>query len=299
MERTGTKGGRAVGSTNRREARAEQEAEQEPEEEEPQVSTAFERTVVEGEHRLTRTWPGLLATGAVGGIDVSAGLLGLLLVEGATGQPLLAALAFGIGFIALTLAGSELFTENFLVPIGAVAAGRANLRALLRLWAGTAVTNLLAGWVMAWIIIEAFPKLKPTAIKLAQDYPKLGIGLRSFSLAILGGVVITLMTWMERSTTSVPGKIVAAMSAAFLLAAGSLDHAIVVSLEMFAALHAGAPFGYLDWARVALWAALGNMLGGVGLVTVLRLVQVGREKIHEEGEEAAARAGETPKGRRA
>lgn len=257
-------------------------------EEEPQLSSAFERTVLEGSRRLTRTWPGLFATGAVGGIDVSAGLLGLLLVDQATGQPLLSALAFGIGFIALTLAGSELFTENFLVPLVAVAAGRANLRALARLWFGTAATNLLAGWVMAWIIVTAEPKLKPSAIRIAEVYPRLGIGLHSFALAVLGGVIITLMTWMERSTVSVPGKIVAAVCAGFLLAAGSLDHAIIVSLEMFAALHAGAPFGYLDWLEVMLWAAFCNMLGGVGLVTVLRLVQVGRRKIQEEEDKAAA-----------
>ncbi|HEU5002510.1 MAG TPA: formate/nitrite transporter family protein [Actinomycetota bacterium] len=280
---------RSRASTGGPEKEPEEPEEREKEgEEEPQLNSAFERTITEGTHRLTRTWPGLLATGAVGGIDVSAGLLGLLLVEQATGNALLAALAFGIGFVALTLAGSELFTENFLVPIVAVAAGRSNLRSLARLWFGTAATNLLAGWVMAWIIVTAEPKLKPTAIKVAEVYPKLGIGLHSFALAVLGGVVITLMTWMERSTVSVPGKIVAAMSAAFLLAAGALDHAIIVSLEMFAALHAGAPFGYLVWFKVMLWAAFCNMLGGVGLVTVLRLVQVGRRKIQEEEDKAAA-----------
>ncbi|HEX9316767.1 MAG TPA: formate/nitrite transporter family protein, partial [Actinomycetota bacterium] len=113
-----------------------------------------------------------------------------------------------------------------------------------------------------------------------------GIGVRSFALALLGGVIITLMTWMERSTTSVPAKLAAAFTAAFLLAAGSLNHAIVVSLEMFAALHAGAPFGYLDWVRTVLWATLGNMIGGIGLVTVLRLVQVGRGKMKEEEDKA-------------
>ena len=77
-------------------------------------------------------------------------------------------------------------------------------------------------------------------------------------------MIITLMTWMERSTTSVTGKLVAAFTAAFLLAAGSLNHAIVVSLEMFAALHAGAPFGYLDWVRIVLWATLGNRSAASG-----------------------------------
>ena len=59
--------------------------------------------------------------GVVDGCGV--GVFALLLVEHATDNSLLGALAFGIGFIALTLANSELFTENFLVPVAAVAAG--------------------------------------------------------------------------------------------------------------------------------------------------------------------------------
>jgi hypothetical protein len=69
-----------------------------------------------------------------------------------------------------------------------------------------------------------------------------------------------------------------------MLAAGELNHAIVLSLEMFAALQVGAPFGYLDWLRVVGWAILGNVIGGVGLVTCLRLVQVGADRIREERE---------------
>ncbi|MDP9235480.1 MAG: formate/nitrite transporter family protein, partial [Actinomycetota bacterium] len=61
---------------------------------------------------------------------------------------------------------------------------------------------------------------------------------------------------------------------AFLLAATPLNHVIVVSLEMFAALQAGAHFGYLDWLGISAWFGLGNIIGGVGLVTVLRTIQV-------------------------
>lgn len=50
---------------------------------------------------------------------------------------------------------------------------------------------------------------------------------------------------------------------------------------MFAAFHAGAPFGYLDWLSVLGWAVLGNVVGGVGLVTLLRFTQVGSAKIRE------------------
>jgi formate/nitrite transporter FocA (FNT family) len=250
--------------------------------EEGELTQVFDRTVEEGSRRLERTWPGLLATGAVGGIDVSIGVFALLLVEHETGNKLLSALAFGIGFIALTLANSELFTEDFLVPIAAVAAKRGTVWSLLRLWAGTLVTNLLGGWVIMGLVILGKPELGRTAVEVAQVYPSLGIGAHSFALALLGGASITLMTWMERSTVSIPGKLAAAASVAFLLAAASLNHVIVVSLEMFAALHAGAPFGYADWLRVLAWATLGNVVGGVALVTMLRLVQVGRDTLEEE-----------------
>jgi formate/nitrite transporter FocA (FNT family) len=248
------------------------------------LQSTFESTVQEGEQRLTRTWPALFATGAVGGVDVSMGVLGLLLVNQATGNEVAAALAFGIGFLALTLANSELFTENFLVPIAALVAGRAGVPALLRLWIGTIVTNLLGGWVMMGIIMLALPHLHPLAIKLGSGFVTQGIGAPSFASAVLGGAIITIMTWMERGTPSVPGKLVAALSAAFLLAAGHLNHAIVASLEMFGALHAGASFGYLTWLRLLGWYSLGNFVGGVGLVTVLRLVQVGGERIKEQSQ---------------
>jgi formate/nitrite transporter FocA (FNT family) len=242
----------------------------------------FERTVNEGERRLERRWPELLSTGVMGGIDVSVGVFALLSVLARTNNEVLAAAFFGIGFIALQLAGSELFTENFLVPIAALVAGRSSPTRLVRLWLSAGLMNLLGGWVMTGIMMAGFPNLRPTAIRVAEHYIKMGISWQAFAGALLGGAVITLMTWMENSSDSPFPRLVAAVAAAFLLAIGPLNHAIVVSLELFAALHAGAPFGYADWLGVLGWATLGNLVGGLGLVTVLRLVQVGKDKIAVE-----------------
>ncbi|CAN5584454.1 formate/nitrite transporter family protein [soil metagenome] len=250
------------------------------------VEGAFERSIDEGERRLRRSWPDLFATGAVGGLDVGVGVFALLLVFEGTGNELLGALAFGIGFVALTLGNSELFTEDFLVPVTVLAARRARLRVLLRLWSGTAATNLLAGWLVTALVVVGFPYLEGVAIEIGRHYPEMGIGSEAFASAILGGAAITLMTWMERGTDSVVAKLVAAWSVAFILAAGAMNHAVVASLGMFAALHAGAPFGYLDWLGAASFAALGNMIGGIGLVTLLRLVQVGGAKLEAERQHA-------------
>jgi formate-nitrite transporter family protein len=246
--------------------------------------SAFHAAVDEGVRRLERPLGSLIATGLVGGLDVSVGVFALLIVERQTDNELLGALAFGIGFIALTLANSELFTENFLVPIAAVVARDAPWWSVLRLWVGTAVFNLAGGWVATGLIMVAFPDLNRVALKVGSRPMHLGVGRVAFASAIIGGGVITLMTWMERATPSVPAKLVSAVSVAFVLAAAPLQHAIVISIEAFAALHAGASFGYADWARAFGWAALGNAIGGIALVTTLRLVQVGPTEIRREQE---------------
>ncbi len=246
-----------------------------------QLGFTFDQTVEEGQERVGRTLSSLLATGTVGGIDVSLGVLALLLVDHETHNHLLSALAFSVGFIALTLANSELFTENFLVPISALVAGRTRITGVLRLWLGTLVTNLVGGWVTLGLISAGLPQLHSSMLEIGRTYNDFGIGWSSFALALLGGAIITLMTWMENGTRSMPARLVAASAAAFLLAAGTMNHAIVTSLLMFGALHVGAPFGYADWLGTFAWACLGNALGGLGLVTMLRLAQVGRGKVQE------------------
>lgn len=244
--------------------------------------TAFRRSVDQGVVRLERPLAALIATGIVGGLDVSVGVFALLVVDTRTRQPLLGAIAFGIGFMALTLANSELFTENFLVPVTSVVAKDAPWWSLARLWIGTAIFNLVGGWVSMGLVVVATPGVAGTARQLASHSASLGVGTRSFASAMLGGAAITMMTWMERATESVPAKLLAAWATAFVVAAGPLQHAIVVSIEMFAALHVGANFGYATWARVLGWDSLGNLVGGLGLVTVLRLVQVGRSELEHE-----------------
>ena len=255
-----------------------------------ELEDAFDRTVEEGAERLHRRWPALLATGVAGGVDLGVGVVALLVVRHATGSALLGALAFGIGFVALTLVKSELFTENFLVPVAAVVTRRATVRSVLRLWAGTIVGNLVGGWVLMGIAAAGLPELSSAADEVASHYPDLGVGWTAFAAGLLGGAVITLLTWMDHATESVPAKLVAAVGTAFVLAAAPLNHAIVSSLEMFAALHYGTAFGYSDWAAAFAWGALANAVGGIGFVTVVRLGQVGPDKLREERRPAPASA---------
>ncbi len=249
---------------------------------EDEVDDAFDRTVDEGEQRLHRHWREILTTGFVGGTEVALGVLAMVAVRAATGSALLAGLAFSVGFLALLLARSELFTEGFLIPITAVVAKRATWRQLAKLWSGTLAANLLGGWVMMWLIVGGFPDLRHQLVESATHFVTAGFDARSVCLALLGGAAITLMTRMQNGTDSTTAKMAAAVAGAFLLAGLEMFHSILDSLLIFGAIDSGqAGFGYLDWLLWFVPTVIGNVVGGLVLVTLLRLVRT-KDRLQQE-----------------
>ena len=256
------------------------------------LEDAFNRMVDEGTQRLHRSPREILVTGFFGGTEVAMGVLAYLAVLLATGNPLLAGLAFSVGFLALLLGRSELFTEGFLVPVTTVVAKRASVAQLLTLWAGTLAANLVGGWLIMWLVMAAFPKLHEQTIESAKHFVEAPLNAESIALALLGGMVITLMTRMQHGTDSMPAKIAAAVAGAFLLAGLQLFHSILDSLLIFGALIAGGTsFGYLDWLSWFGYTVVGNIVGGLALVTLLRLIR-SKDRLKEERREAESPAGE-------
>ena len=247
------------------------------------AETSFHHSVKEGEARADRPLHGLIATGLMGGVDVSIGVLAMLVVKEQTGSTVAAALAFSVGFVVLMLAHSELFTENYLHPVTAWVARKASALGVLRLWAGTLFFNLIGGWLFSWLIVWGLPEVHTTAIETGS-----GIVARSngelIALGVMAGMAMTLLTWIEESAKSTDfGKTAAAIGIGFIFIASHLNHVVITSFEIFVALHTGmAPFGYDDWMRVAGIALVANLIGGVVLVTGLRLLQAGREGIDRE-----------------
>jgi formate/nitrite transporter FocA (FNT family) len=243
--------------------------------EEPEVEEAFDRLVSEGHDRLTRPLLPLLTTAFVGGIDVGIGVLIYLVVKTETGSGLLSALAFTVGFVALLLASSELFTENFLVPVIAVVAQEGTVLQLLRLWALSLAANLVAGYGMAAMIVVALPGIGTVAVETGSHYAHLGVNWKSFFLAVLAGAVITLLTRMQHATESLGVQLVPAVLLSFVLVGAQLFHSVLDSIFMFAGLLTGhADYSYADWVGALGWSALGNLIGGLVLVTAVRLLRV-------------------------
>jgi formate/nitrite transporter FocA (FNT family) len=256
--------------------------------EEPELEETYERLLDEGRMRLDRPLLPLVSTGLLGGVDVGVGVLMYLVVEAETGKPLLASMAFTIGFVALLLANSELFTENFLVPVISVAAKEGTVTQLVRLWGVTLAANLVAGFAMAGMIVVALPDVHEVAVKAGSHYAHLGVSWRSFFLAVLAGAVITLLTRMQHATDNLGVRLVPAILMSFVLVGAQLFHSVLDSILMFAGLLTGdADYEYLDWLGALGWSAFGNLIGGLVLVTGIRLLRI-PHRIAESREEGQA-----------
>src|SRR3954470_2334178 len=165
----------------------------------------WDESVVEGNRRLSRGTIGLAATGLVGGVDVMFGILALTVVSGALAVAVPeqiahvgGSLVFGIGFVMLVVGRSELFTENFLVPVASVLRGRAGVGHLGRLWAITTLGNAVGIFALAAMLSRA-DVVPPETLKAAGTVADT-FAARDFGAALLSGIVagavMTVLTWL-------------------------------------------------------------------------------------------------------
>jgi formate-nitrite transporter family protein len=253
----------------------------------------WEDALDEGERRLDRRLPGLAATSFAGGADVLFGLVALFVTASALEAAMpeatahvLASFTFGIAFVLITLGRAELFTENFLIPVGSVFAGRSSKAALWRMWAVTLVVNLI-GLILFAGLFAIHGVLPQEALDAAGKTGDL-IGdrdlLPAFASAVAAGTIMTLFTWVVAAADGSAARILASLLVGFVLAVPSLNHAIVGFGEMVFGIFAGT--AHSDWGDVVRNTAIavaGNLVGGVGLVFSTRLAQVRSEPDSHSG----------------
>jgi formate/nitrite transporter FocA (FNT family) len=186
-----------------------------------------------------------------------------------------ASFAFGIGFVFLVVGKAELFTENFLVPIAGLENNRDGWWGLSKLWALSPVFNVLAGTVMVTLLSvhSVLPYGTGAAAVDTADRIYANGTLALFVSAIFAGALITAMTWFVEGQPSMLVRLVVAWVAGALLALGAFNHVIVVTIELIFGVRFGA---HIPWSFLVsnfFLAAAGNIVGGVGLVTLNRLTQ--------------------------
>jgi formate/nitrite transporter FocA (FNT family) len=253
----------------------------------------WEDALDEGERRLDRRLPGLAATSFAGGADVLFGLVALFVTASALEAAMpeatahvLASFTFGIALVLITLGRAELFTENFLIPVGSVFAGRSSKAALWRMWAVTLVVNLIGLTLFAGLfaIKGVLPQEALDAAGKTGDLIGDRDLLPAFASAVAAGTIMTLFTWVATAAESGIARLWAALLVGFLLIAPNLNHAVVGFGELVLALFAGTTHSDVaDLTRNLAVSIAGNFVGGVGLVFTTRLAQVRSEPGTESG----------------
>ncbi|MHB8657926.1 MAG: formate/nitrite transporter family protein [Solirubrobacteraceae bacterium] len=248
----------------------------------PEPHEIFRKMREEGRSRLTRSRLELAFSSLVAGFDIVFGVIALAAADAAVSPHfgveaghLVGALAFGIAFIFIAVGRSELFTENFMVPLTGLKNDVASKIKLAELWLLSPVFNIVGGTILILIVtthgvLPSGSGKSLTTIALRFDHYSFAT---AFTSAIAGGALITLMTWLTEASPKPGGRILVAWIAGSLLTLGSFDHVIVVTIEMIFGIRFGAAIPWLDVLRNFGIAAAGNMLGGLAFVTLTRTGQ--------------------------
>ena len=240
----------------------------------------YEATREEGRRRLSRPLVELAATALVGGFDVAFGVAAYALAAAAIGGGrgrVAGAIAFGIGFVFVVVGKSELFTENFLIPIAGL--DRRDLGSWLKLgelWAVALLLNIGGGLLIA-VVLTSHGVLRSGSsqplVELAHHITHYST-TTSFLSAIVAGALMTLMTWfVEGAAQSLGVRIVMAWIVGALIVLGAFNHAIVSTLELIYGMRFGGGVTYEHLFTNLGLSVAGNMVGGFLLVTFVRAVQ--------------------------
>jgi formate-nitrite transporter family protein len=248
-----------------------------------QPEEIYERTREEGRRRLSRPVLELGATALVGGLDVAIGLAVFVLASaqlepkiGPNAAHLVGAIGFGIGFVFIVVGRSELFTENFLVPITGLSRDRGSWLKLAELWAVSLVLNLVGGALLV-VVLTSHGVLRAgsreAAAHLAENLASYSPGT-AFLSGLVAGALMTVMTWfVEGAAESMGVRLVMAWIVGFVLLLGSFNHAIVGTVELFYGIRSGADIGYDQLFSNLGLAIASNLVGGLVLVTFARTAQ--------------------------
>lgn len=251
----------------------------------PNPQEIYKRAQKEGTRRLDMSTLEKVTTAFIAGVTIVFGIVALGVVAahlkpqfGEEASKVAGALAFGIGLVFLVVGRSELFTENFFDPIAAAidTKGGKVWGRLLWLWFATFVLNMVGGAVLVAVMtVEgALPgESAHSLVKMAEEIAGKP-WTATLARAVLAGALITLLSYMLNACNTVAARILISFLAGFLLALGPFDHVIVQALHLLFGMWLSGSVGLSDLLANMGLSTLGNLAGGLLLMTLTHTAQV-------------------------
>jgi formate-nitrite transporter family protein len=244
----------------------------------PTANEIYEQVSRNARRELQRPLKALTVSGVVGGLTMGLTGLGVSVVGSTLGNApwaqFVALLFYPLGFLAVILGRAQLFTENTLYPVALIMAERRYLWATVRLWAVVLSSNVLGAFLFA-LLAARTKALHPETLhylsQMGMTAAAPGIW-QIFWSAVVGGWMIAMVAWMVSGSHSITGSFAVIWILTFVVGIGHFAHCIATSGEILVAVltHGVSAAGYFRWL---LAATLGNITGGVVLVTALEYGQ--------------------------
>jgi formate/nitrite transporter FocA (FNT family) len=232
---------------------------------------------------------GLAFSGFVAGLCVPFGAVAMTTFAGLTGGMGIVPILFSpLGFLIVVLGQAELFTAHTVSGSAAALKDFGYWRSLVRLWVVVLVFNLLGTAFFAVLVVYG-KVLPPSALGYLLEEADKILEFSFWSVVlkgVLGGWLVGLMPWLVASSKSTISEFFSIYVLALLIPAAGLPHCIVGSSEFLMSVFAGDVSVAEYLGGFLLPTTLGNMIGGLGLVTLLNWGQVlgSKKKISQDGD---------------
>jgi formate/nitrite transporter FocA (FNT family) len=251
------------------------------------VQVVHEAIRKQGDEELNRSpqalaWSGLAAGFSMGMSFVVEGLLQAHLPD-TPWRVFLVRLGYPVGFLMVVGGRQQLFTENTLSPIIPLLErhDRATLWKVFKLWAAVFVANMIGAHIVAWVLSNtpAFPPEVQTAFQqIAREATAVTFGT-ALLRGIFAGWLIAMMVWMLAVMNDSRLPVILIMT--YVIGLGGFTHIVAGSAEALFLVWNGSISWMVYAAGYALPTLIGNVLGGVTLVSVLNHAQVVAGKVEK------------------
>lgn len=236
-----------------------------------------------GDEELGRPAGSLAAAGFVGGVAISASILGQGMMEQmlpeAPWAPLVASLGYCLGFLIVILGRLQLFTESTLSAVIPVAThfSAGNLGRLARLWGLVLGANLLGTLFVALLVENGWigsGETRDAMLGVSRKLLEHG-WWDTLKLGIPAGFLVAAIPWSMPAAQGQQFWVVIALT--YFIALGGFAHVVAGSGEAWLLAAAGEAGWGQAVGGIMVPALIGNVIGGTGMFALLAHIQVRQE----------------------